>query len=163
MREDDVVSENPAHGSLGPATDRRAARVFLVDAGGAVLLLRGCDPARPDAGFWWFTPGGGIDPGETAAAAARREVREETGLEVGDLGDVVFRRITEFDFEGVHYRQREEFFWARCDRFVVDDAGWSDVERRTMLDHRWWSYEELVVTDETIYPEQIAGIVRELS
>lgn len=157
------MSETPAHGSLGPATDRRAARVFLVDADGAVLLLRGCDPARSDAGFWWFTPGGGIDPGETAEAAARREVGEETGLDVGDLGAVVFRRRTEFDFEGVHYRQSEEFFCARCDRFVVDDAGWSEVERRTMLDHRWWTPAELAATDETIYPEEIADIVARLS
>ncbi len=146
-----------------PETDRLAARVFLLDGDGAVLLLRGCDSARPDAGTWWFTPGGGIDPGETPADAARREVREETGLEVDGLGDVVFRRTARFEFEGVHYLQREEFFCVRCERFTVDDAGWSDVERRTMIDHRWWTYEELVATDETVFPEQIAEIVRSLS
>ncbi len=146
-----------------PETDRRAARVFLLDAEGSVLLLRGCDSARPDAGSWWFTPGGGIDPGETAEAAARREVREETGLDVGALGDVVFRRIALFDFEGVRYRQSEKFFCVRCDRFVIDDAGWSEVERRTVLEHRWWSYAELVATDETVYPEQLAEILNELS
>ncbi len=120
-------------------TDRVAAAVLLVDGEGAVLLLRGRDPARPDAGTWWFTPGGGIDDGETPEAAARREVAEETGLVVGDLGDVVFRRVARFDFEGLHYRQSEQFFCVRCDRFVLDDAGWSEVERRTVLGHRWWS------------------------
>ncbi len=146
-----------------PAIDRAAARVFLVDRDGAVLLLRGIDPARPDAGSWWFTPGGGIDDGETPEAAARREVAEETGLELGDLGPVVFRRVTQFDFEGVRYNQREAFFCVRCDRFVIDDAGWSEVERRTVLGHRWWTHAELLETGETIYPGQLLEILPSIS
>ena len=158
---DDPASPAPAPSM--PHTDRVAARVFLVDAEGAVLLLRGRDPARPGAGTWWFTPGGGLDEGESARDAARREVREETGLEIGDLGDVVFDRVAQFDFEGVHYRQTEQFFCVRCERFAIDDAGWSEVERRTVLGYRWWSAAELLATDETLYPEQIAEILLAIS
>jgi 8-oxo-dGTP pyrophosphatase MutT (NUDIX family) len=147
----------------GPrVTDRVAARVLVIDDGGAVLLLRGCDPAEPERGTWWMTPGGGLDAGETAEAAARRELREETGLDLDDLGPVVFRRSTEFDFEGVHYRQRELFFCARAPRFAIDDAGWSDVERRSVLGHRWWTHAELVATDETLYPETLARILADI-
>jgi 8-oxo-dGTP pyrophosphatase MutT (NUDIX family) len=143
-------------------TERVAARVLVLDEHGAVLLLQGCDPARLDDGTWWFTPGGGVDDGETAEAAARRELREETGLEVGDLGPVVFRRVAQFDFEGVHYRQRESFFSVRTARFTIDDAGWSDVERRSVLAHRWWTRAELSATADTLFPEELPQLLGEL-
>jgi 8-oxo-dGTP pyrophosphatase MutT (NUDIX family) len=54
---------------------RLGVTVAVLD-GGQVLLTR-----RQDFPVWCL-PGGGIDPGESAAAAAVREVREETGLEV---------------------------------------------------------------------------------
>lgn len=48
----------------------------------AVLLIRRGKP--PNAGAWSL-PGGAQELGETAEAAARRELLEETGLEVGPL------------------------------------------------------------------------------
>jgi 8-oxo-dGTP pyrophosphatase MutT (NUDIX family) len=140
-------------------TERTAARVLVVDDEDAVLLLQGCDPARPDRGSWWFTPGGGLDPGERAQDGARRELKEETGLEAGELGPVVFRRTVEFDFENVRYRQRESFFCIRSSRFTIDDAGWSDVEVRSVLGHRWWSLPELRETGDTIHPPELVQIV----
>jgi ADP-ribose pyrophosphatase YjhB (NUDIX family) len=67
---------------------RRAARVLLVDAGNRVLLLHEFNPSAP-AELFWFTIGGCIDPEESTAEAAARELLEEAGLAVdpADLGD----------------------------------------------------------------------------
>ena len=65
------------------------AKVVILDEDDAVLQFRGGDPARADAGTWWFMPGGGLEPGESFEEAARREVLEETGFEIGDVSEIV--------------------------------------------------------------------------
>jgi len=54
-----------------------AAVIAVVLRGSDVLLVRRSNP--PDAGLWGF-PGGKIEPGETLAEAALRELAEETGV-----------------------------------------------------------------------------------
>ncbi|MDM0077019.1 CoA pyrophosphatase [Variovorax sp. J2P1-59] len=50
--------------------------------GPAILLTRRSAKLRAHAGQWAL-PGGTIDPGESAEAAALRELREEVGLQLG--------------------------------------------------------------------------------
>lgn len=141
--------------------ERVAARVILIDATGSTLLFRGGDPHRPEDGSWWFTPGGGVEDGESLEQAARREVAEETGVLLGDLGDPVWFRDVEFSFESTQYLQQEHFFVARVPRREPDPAGWTDVERRVVAGHRWWSLSELRSTAERVYPEQLVDLLAE--
>ena len=55
---------------------------IVVLRGEQVLLVR---RGRPPALGAWSLPGGGQELGETAETTARRELLEETGLEVGSL------------------------------------------------------------------------------
>jgi 8-oxo-dGTP pyrophosphatase MutT (NUDIX family) len=140
---------------------RRAARVLLVDDNGRLLMFRGFDPARPEHRYW-FTPGGGLDADEPPAAGAARELAEETGLRVSvaQLGDPVWQEITEFPFDGRWYRQEQQFFLVRAPGFVVDTAGFDDVERGSIDGHRWWSVEDLERTSERFYPADLPKMLR---
>jgi ADP-ribose pyrophosphatase YjhB (NUDIX family) len=142
-------------------TARLAGRVLLVDEDERVLLFRGADPGRPGHAYW-FTPGGGLEPGETTAAGAARELREETGLAVAPeaLGEPVWRETTEFPFDGVWYRQWQEFFLLRVARWEVDTTGFNTVERATVDAHRWWTVDELRGTPERVYPVDLAALLR---
>lgn len=57
--------------------------VIIETAGGVVLIERAHEPRG------WALPGGFVDYGEAPADAARREVKEETGLDV-ELTDLLF-------------------------------------------------------------------------
>lgn len=137
---------------------RPAAKVILVDPSGRVLLFRGADHARPGRSCW-FAPGGGIERGESSAVAARREVLEETGLVLGDLGPVVYRRTAEFEIDGNAVVGQEVYFVVPVDHFEPSSAGWTDHERRFIEGHHWWTTDELDQTPEVVYPERLSELV----
>lgn len=58
-----------------------AVGAVVVDGGDLLMVKRGRAPARGS----WTLPGGRVEGGESLVDAVRREVREETGLEVKDV------------------------------------------------------------------------------
>ncbi|GAA0570597.1 NUDIX hydrolase [Paractinoplanes ferrugineus] len=143
--------------------DRRAARVLLVDAAGRTLLLHGGDPARPGE-RWWFTPGGGLDAGESPAEGAARELAEETGLRIdpAQLGEPVWHEVAEFSFREQQYRQDQVFFLLRVSEWQVDTAGMDQNEQQTITEHRWWSPAEIEASREQIFPASLVSLLGSL-
>jgi polyhydroxybutyrate depolymerase len=139
---------------------RRAARAFVVNADRQVLLFEGGDPAAPELGTWWFTPGGGVEDDEDEETAVRRELFEEIGLAVDALGPVVHRRHTAFDLFGRHFEQDDAFFVVPVGRHAVDESRQTDLERELVYGHRWWSERELAETTEVVHPRDLLDVLR---
>ncbi|WP_127572062.1 NUDIX hydrolase [Georgenia faecalis] len=145
---------------------RRAARVIVLDREDRVLLVRGHD-AGETSRSWWFTVGGGLEPGESARAGAVRELREETGLVIdpAELVGPVLSRSAIFDFARVTCRQDEEFFLARAEVTHLDDAGWTALERDVLDEMRWWHLDDLdaaVAAGTVVYPRSLPERLRRL-
>lgn len=139
--------------------ERRVARVVLVDQHGAVLLLSGRNPAHPDRPDFWYTPGGGVEDGESLHDAARREVHEETGGRIAVAGTPVWSRRTEFAFDGHYFVQHESYYVVRVPRFDVRPTALTELEARTTTGWRWWPPEELAATAAPVFPPELGTLL----
>lgn len=141
--------------------ERNAARVVLLDGRDRVLLLKWVHANAPERGHWWITPGGGLDPEESYPSGAARELFEETGLRLAPdvLQGPIFERDTDTEIDGTRYFQHEVFFLARVDAHEVDTAGFTDLELVSIIEHRWWTRDELAATTERISPACVLGLL----
>jgi 8-oxo-dGTP diphosphatase len=116
----------PSHPVIGVGT--------VVWYGERVLLVR---RARPPREGQWSLPGGAQQIGETVAEAARREVREEAGIEIEPGDPIATIDLIERDEDGrVRYHYTLVDFTAEATSAEVtpgDDAA----------DARWFAIDEL--------------------
>lgn len=135
---------------------RETARVFLTSADGRMLLIY--THWDPGTGLppRWLTPGGGIDPGESALEAAVRELREETGLQVGPeaLGEKVHELYFELNWaDGQLETGVAHFYRLQVDEiFDLDKSEWMPDEHRDIIEYRWWNPADLIASEELVGP-----------
>jgi len=135
---------------------RPAGRVIVVDAADRVLLIRSEDPSI-DVPVLWLTPGGACERGETAEAAAIRELWEETGIRAASLGSPVWRRRHLWRWGEQMVDSREDFFFFRCGGIAcAAPVAATPFEARVIRELRWWSLEELQsASGEYFVPRQL--------
>ncbi len=140
---------------------RRSARVILLSPINEILLIKFSVMRSNGVFAFWAAPGGEIEDSENDAEAARRELREELRLDLA-LGGPVHTRTAEFEHNGERVQNLDVFFVSRCERDAPRLQAFTEEERATIRDWRWWTAAEIAATRENIFPEDLAELLQRL-
>ena len=139
---------------------RPSARLLVLDPKNRVLLFHFVFQEGALVGKkYWATPGGALEQGESFIDAAKRELREETGISA-PIGGQVLQRTATFPMpDGECVEADERYFLVRAADDHVDERGQGPLERHYMKNYRWWSLEDLAATSETVFPDGLAALL----
>jgi len=145
--------------SRDDAIIRPTARVILLDPEGRTFLFTARIWDNESGKRFWFPPGGGVEQGETHADAARRELFEETGIDA-EVGPCYWHRHWVGSTENVWYDVREQYYVVRLGEVpTIRVDGWTELEVKELQDFRWWSFEEILASDELFVPRALGDLL----
>ncbi len=165
-----VLTPSGPHEGRGssPLPPRDTARAIVLDPDHRLLLIayeavRDVDPARPGLRRFWFTPGGGIEPGETPEIAVVRELSEEIGVFDAPRGPLVAQRKAPVTLFRRACFVHERYFLVRLPSPAIDTANLAATENDPILDVRWWDLDALDATDEVVEPRSLVRLARRVA
>jgi 8-oxo-dGTP pyrophosphatase MutT (NUDIX family) len=144
---------------------RHTARILLLDPADRLLLInykaqKDVDPARPGLRSFWFTPGGGIEPGESAEEAALRELDEEVGLrDLPVIAEIARREALNDMFERAAIC-RERYFLIRATSEHFDTSRLAETDQDEVFDVRWWALDAFEAAGHVLIPRGVIALAR---
>ena len=143
---------------------RKSSRAIVLNKQNQIFLFRYTFDFFAEQEAIWITPGGGLDDGESFEEALKRELFEELGMKLTEPAPFVFYRTPLYELKnGEKVRSEERFYLVRLDKAEFSYIGWTESENRRMTAGKWWSVEEIRLSEETFFSEDILEIIERLS
>jgi 8-oxo-dGTP pyrophosphatase MutT (NUDIX family) len=145
---------------------RPTARLLVLDPTNRLLLIRyrttpPVEPPHQNTKSIWFTPGGGLEPGETPREAAARELLEETGLTL-PIGEEVAYREEDVTFFIKKVCVVERYFIVRTPNSYINTEFLADTDDDDVEEVGWWSMTELRQLKDHVEPPGVIALAERI-
>lgn len=139
---------------------RKATRGIIINGLDEVLLIHmKADPLKKTQKsrvHFWLTPGGKVESFENYEQALVREIKEEVGFTDIQVDRVLFSDERVDTWDQFPLRLFNRYYLVRSHEVNFSTQYLMDYEREVVLGYKWWSLEDLLTTNEVVYPHNLA-------
>ena len=147
---------------------RNSARAVLLNDKNEILLFKFefadlSDGINSAEKIFWITPGGKLEEGEDFSQALQREIKEEVGLSISEIGPWIWTRNAKFeDKNGASFLSHERYYLVRVANHELDTTNMTENEKLNLKGYQWWSLDGLKQVESSLRPPGLMSLVADI-